>query len=107
MATAKKAAAKPVTEYDVADTVDDDGQVKPDAPQAGTVTASNVFGIDDGRQYASGSGFEAGQMAPSDKYLDLETGKTSGSQPERGKLLAAKGQPVTPDMARRIADAEA
>jgi hypothetical protein len=76
--------------------VDDNGQVNPEGPQA--------VGIVRTRSYASGEGLEAGNAAPRDLWLDTESDKVVTKQPERGVLLAQKGQPVEPMAARAFAD---
>lgn len=75
MAPAKKAAAK-----------------KAAAPAA---PASNAASSDP-RRYAQGEGYGPGQSAPADVWLNHETGKVVKSEPEKGRVLATKGDPVLP-----------
>lgn len=81
---------------------DNDLQAKPfgdAAPRVATVVGH--------RQYASGEGFEAGNTAPTDLYVDTETGQVQENEPERGKLLARKGDIVQPGGAAAIASYKA
>jgi hypothetical protein len=79
--------------------VDEDGQVDPEGPQA--VPAPRLGEAT--RYYAAGEGFQPGNTAPQDLYLDTESGEVVEDQPARGKLLARKGQVLTPAESRVIA----
>lgn len=59
-------------------------------------------------EYTTGEGWEAGNVAPSDKYLTVD-GKVVDELPkgEGGWQLAIKGSPVTPALAKQIEDADA
>lgn len=52
--------------------------------------------------YGNGEGFEAGNLAPKTLYLDRASGEVVESPPEQGKVLAIKGDVVSPVMARRL-----
>lgn len=54
------------------------------------------------RQYGSGEGYEAGNVAPANVYRDEDTGKFTTDEPERGTLVAAKGDVVQPGYARMM-----
>lgn len=57
------------------------------------------------RQYADGEGFEAGQRAPSTKYIDRDRENVSDDEPDGGGwVLVQKGDVVSPDVARILAD---
>jgi hypothetical protein len=80
-------------------------QVGPDDLQAQPVDGSvpRVATIVGNRQYASGEGFEAGNTAPTDLYLDRTSNQVVTEAPERGKVLAVQGEIVQPAMAAVIA----
>lgn len=80
-------------------------QVGPEDLQAQPVVdvAPRVATIVGNRQYASGEGFETGNTAPNDLWLDTESGEVVEDEPERGKLLARKGDIVQPSHAAAIA----
>lgn len=53
-------------------------------------------------EYASGTGWEAGQIAPSTKYVDMD-GKVSDSEPKGGgSVLVAEGDVVRPHMVEAL-----
>jgi hypothetical protein len=77
-------------------------QVGPDDLQAQAV-APRVATIVGNRQYSTGDGFAVGQTASSDLFLDTVTNKVVTKAPERGKVLAIKGEIVQPVNAEQIA----
>jgi hypothetical protein len=77
-------------------------QVGPDDLQA-QAAAPRVATVIGNRQYSTGEGFEAGQTATKNLWLDTETNKVVESPPERGKVLAIKGDLVQPYAAEQIA----
>jgi hypothetical protein len=84
--------------------VDDNGQVTPDSPQAQPVAGIRVGALDR-RQYSNaGEGYQPGEAAPSDTFLDLKTDKVVTKAPERGQALTIKGSPVEPWAARLLAE---
>lgn len=84
------------------ESTDEQGQVNPDGPQAQPVVAFSTGNPT--RQYVTGDGWEVGNAAPSDLYLDLEKDEVTAKAPARGQLLALKGSPVEPWVARTLAD---
>lgn len=59
----------------------------------GTVKSESVRG-----EYTAGTGFEAGNVAPSTKYVD-ENGKITDDEPTGvGRVLVAQGDTVRPHM---------
>lgn len=55
--------------------------------------------------YSTTEGYEAGNTAPSDLYVDDESGKVVTDPPEKGTLVATKGAVLTPLAVRLMADA--
>lgn len=83
---------------------DDNGQVTPDSPQATPVAGIRV-GVMDRRQYArAGEGFQPGEVAPHDLFLDLQSDEVVEKAPAQGQVLAIKGSPVDPWASRLLAD---
>lgn len=49
----------------------------------------------------------ADEISPTGKWIDTNTGRVVDTEPAEGRLLVAPGGPITPDVAARIARAEA
>jgi hypothetical protein len=55
--------------------------------------------------YSEGSGFDAGNVAPSTKYVDGTSGKIVSKEPSNGGwVVVAEGDTVSPLAAKQIAD---
>lgn len=61
------------------------------------VGSANVRG-----EYASGTGWEAGQLAPSTKYVDMDGNVTDKEPKGGGRVLVFEGDVVRPHMVEAL-----
>jgi hypothetical protein len=98
-ATKKAASSKPASNAAV---VDDKGQVDPNGPQGKATLRTTAL---DPRQYAkAGEGYQPGESAPDDVWLDTQADKITKTKPEQGQVITKAGSPVPPWAARLLSD---